>query len=104
MESNVYGEYTDPYLVGKGARNPMLLNLTTDGEPVTNWTAAQAGIGKESVKIPLQFNLLGSVLDYVRVPGLKALDETAPQCPDSPTTQAPADEGANAGTGRSRWK
>ena len=51
--------------------NPMMLS-TSDGDPVTNFTFG----GTESVVVPLKFSNLGSTLDYVHVPGLKALNES----------------------------
>ena len=47
--ANVYGEYTDPYLANK--TNPDRMVLTSDGQPVTNWTEG----GSENVIIPLRW-------------------------------------------------
>ena len=45
---------------------------TSDGDPVTNFTFG----GTESIVVPLEFSNLGTTLDYIHVPGSKALDES----------------------------
>ena len=52
MDANVYGRYSDPYLIKEKAENPHMVNLTPDGKIVTKPADEK---NAKKVVIPLEF-------------------------------------------------
>ena len=64
VPANIYGLYTDPYLIKKGKVNPHLLNLTKEAQPRDEKNKGG------SVVIPVDFMVESYSIDYNPVPEL----------------------------------
>jgi hypothetical protein len=92
MDGNVYGEYTDPYLINKKVENPHKMVLSTDGKIVHKEPAHN-----KKVVIPIEYSTKSYVMDFYGVPelgltkSLKLSDYCPKNCPKQDDTCAKED-------------
>lgn len=79
-DKNVYGRYTDPYLLRINAKNPSLVDFTDDGKIVEPHEKSK----KKRTSLNLNYLQVGVLVNYTAVEGLRISDNTA--CP----TKAPS--------------
>ena len=65
VKANIFGEYTDPYLLDTSEENPHKLSLTSDG---TIYPVSRPADEMEEVAIPIYFNRLGYAINYNAAP------------------------------------
>ena len=80
VDANLYGQYTDPYLVENGKENPHILDLTPDGQIVE-----KAAEKRDEVLIPIEFNTKSHPNDFHEAPqiGLTKSASLQDYCPDT---------------------
>ena len=78
VDANVYGRYTDPYLVALKKENPHAINLTPDGKIVQNKTEKH-----RPVVIPIEYATESYPIDFYAAPqvGLSKSTSLSDYCP-----------------------
>ena len=78
VDANVYGRYTDPYLVKNKKENPQVINLTPDGQIVRN-----AAEKHRPVVIPIEYATESYPIDFYAAPqvGLSKSTSLLDYCP-----------------------
>ena len=85
VQANVFGEYTDPYLLAKGEENPHKLVLTMDG---STYPVDAPNSEMDTVVIPIHFHLDSYYIDYYAAPEIdmikseNLLDYCPKSCPE----------------------
>lgn len=82
---NVYGQYTDKYLLDKGEVNPDKVDLTPDGTVVKPNEKSR----QNRTFIQLRYVYNGKMIDYKKVDGLKSIKKTCPSLPPKPQVTCP---------------
>jgi len=85
VDRNIYGQYTDPYLLAKNETNPTKMDLTDDGKIVN---PSETSKQKRRV-IKLKFTHMGEMIDYTKVDNLRSTKKVCPvtTCPPPATTK-----------------
>ena len=78
--ANLYGQYTDPYLVKNKKENPHMLDLTSDGNIV-----GKAARNHHEVLIPIEYNTKSNPNDFNEAPqvGLTKSASLQDYCPNT---------------------
>ena len=80
VDKGVYGRYTDPYLVDKNEKNPVMMDLTEDGKIIKQSETEK----HEKVVLKLNYTYPSKLIEY----NLAELRSNLPPDPDCPTEPA----------------
>ena len=91
VDANMYGRYTDPYLVAKKTENPHILNLTPDGKIVEKESDKH-----REVVIPIEFKTKSHLNDFYGAPqiGLTKSASLLQYCPQTCPKEGDKEEGS----------